>query len=104
GDAREARRPGLALDELDLEPVVSLRDDPDLVPVRVEAGEGRLDLGGQRGLGLDETVRDDNVGCDRAEVGAEPRGPSLELVQRSREAVVARLRQLEVPAAAIGPV
>src|SRR3712207_380260 len=48
------------------------------------------------------SVRDHEFGRAVAEVGAQPREPAVELRERAREAAVARLRQRERAAGAVG--
>src|SRR5919202_886645 len=56
----------LTLHDLDPEARLVVLDDGELVAVRLEPGERRLDVARKRGLGLDESVRDDEVRCRRA--------------------------------------
>ena len=67
-----------------------------------EAGDRGGDRGGVGRLGLDEAVHDDERRDGDAEVGAQPREPAVELVQRAREALVARLGDAVRLAVAVG--
>src|SRR6185437_12377055 len=90
-----------ALDDLDAHPFRGLLDDGQLVAVLRDRLQALREIAQALGLRLDEAMLDHKVRRRRAEVGAQARGPTLELVQRPREAVVASLGQLVGLAAAV---
>src|SRR5919197_2682863 len=87
----ERRRARLALHHLRLEHLRVVLDDGDVVAVRLQRRESRLDLRRLADLELDEPVRDDEVRGRVAEVGAKLLQKTVELGQLSHEAVVLRL-------------
>src|SRR5581483_8226187 len=68
------------------------------VAVRGQLRERLLDLGRRRGVELEQPVRDHELGCLVAEVGAQASGPALELGERARELLPAGLGELDLVA------
>src|SRR5262249_48149062 len=101
GEADGLRGRRLLLDDLHPQAVLVALEDGELVAVRGERRDRLLGRSRRGDVQLDEPMRDDEVGGMRTEVGTEPGRPALELRQRAREPLPARLRQLDLAAAAL---
>ena len=68
----------------------------ELVSVRCRCRDGADGVRGRHRLGFDEPVRQHEVGCVVAEIGAQARGPADVLAQRAREPRVPAFRELDL--------
>jgi hypothetical protein len=87
-------RARLALDHLHADGVAVCVDHRNLEAVRLDRGERLLHTGDVLRVGLDQAVLDHEARGRSAEVGAQPRRPTLEIVECAREPPVLRLGEL----------